>query len=104
MRCRLRRNQGRWARLLRLGGIALIGIAVGRELRMPASEREWHGYLFGRIPYDFRRPTAQRIRGEFWATDNPRLFLPRAFGVGWGLNFGRLGVLARDCAARRSRR
>ena len=42
-----------------LGIIAVI--AVIRELRKPAGERTWYGKV-GFVPYDFRKPTADRFR------------------------------------------
>lgn len=47
----------------------------------------WHG-----IPYDWRPPTAERVRAALWDPADPRLFRPRAFGAGWDLNFGALAV------------
>ena len=41
---------------------------------------------FLRVPYDFRFPTIGRIRERFWNPDDPRLFTPHVFGVGWSLN------------------
>ena len=38
------------------------------------------------VPYDFRVPTLQRIRDSLWNPDDPRLFPPRAFGIGWSVN------------------
>jgi hypothetical protein len=44
----------------------------------------------GYVPYDFRRPTLARYRSRMWAPEDPRLFPPQAYGVGWTLNVGRL--------------
>lgn len=41
-------------------------------------------------PYDWRRPTVERIKQRSWNPDDPRLFTPRAFGWGYDLNFARL--------------
>jgi len=65
------------------------------ELRKPAEERTGFGKVAGLVPYDFRPPTASRIRAAVWAPDDPRLFKPHAFGVGWTVNFGRLFALVR---------
>jgi hypothetical protein len=40
------------------------------------------------LPYDWRRPTARRMRAEIWNTDDPRLFVPKSFGWGYGVNLG----------------
>ena len=41
---------------------------------------------FLKVPYDFRMPTLQRFRERFWNPEDPRIFTPRFFGVGWSLN------------------
>ncbi|MFD0332123.1 DUF5808 domain-containing protein [Streptacidiphilus monticola] len=66
-----------------------MGAAVAKELARPAAERTWHGRIVG-LPYDFRPPTAERLRAEFWAPDNPALFTPHAFGIGYGVNLARV--------------
>jgi hypothetical protein len=71
---------------------ALAGAAVAKELDKPAEERDWHGQV-GRIPYDFRPPTADKLRRSAWDPDNPNLFVPHAFGVGWSINFARVAAL-----------
>jgi hypothetical protein len=53
---------------------------------MPPEERTWHGTLSG-IPYDFRRPTIERLREAFWNKDTARVLVPHAFGMGWSINF-----------------
>jgi hypothetical protein len=42
------------------------------------------------IPSDWRRPTWQRFRSRVWNPDEPRLFVPRAFGWGYAVNLARL--------------
>jgi hypothetical protein len=39
------------------------------------------------MPYDLRRPTGQRLRRRAWNPEEPRLFTPKTFGWGYGLNF-----------------
>jgi hypothetical protein len=68
---------------------ALVGAAVAKELDKPTDERAWHGEVGG-VPYDFRRPTAEKLRRSAWDPDNPEVFVPHAFGVGWSVNFARL--------------
>ncbi|MGH2371009.1 MAG: DUF5808 domain-containing protein, partial [Chloroflexota bacterium] len=58
-----------------------------RELRKPPAERTWQGYVLGFVPYDFRPPTPARLKEAFWNPRDERLFTPRPFGVGWGINF-----------------
>ena len=44
------------------------------------------GYWAG-IPYDWRRPTVERVKSRMWNPQDPRLCTPRAWGWGWDLNF-----------------
>ncbi len=81
--------------LLRLVALALTAGAVAQELRKPSDQREWHGQVGGVVPYDFRFPTAERIRAALWSPDSDRLLTPQVFGVGWTLNVGRLLRLLR---------
>jgi hypothetical protein len=68
---------------------ALVGAAVARELDKPVDQRGWHGEVGG-IPYDFRRPDAEKLRRSAWDPDNPDVLVPHAFGVGWSINFARV--------------
>jgi hypothetical protein len=89
------------AALVRVVGIALAGAAVLKELRKPRADRQWHGTVAGFLPYDFRRPTLERVRASLWNPDSPRLFTPQVFGVGWTVNLGRLFRGLRPGSARR---
>jgi len=72
--------------LATLTGLLLLGAAVFRELSLPSTERTWHGTLFGRVPYDLRPPTIQRLVSSVWRPSDPRVLVPTAFGVGWTIN------------------
>ncbi|MBX6372170.1 MAG: hypothetical protein IRZ02_07930 [Acidothermus sp.] len=74
---------------LRLVTAGLAAAAVVKEIRKPRAERRWVGRL-GPIPYDFRTPTPRRLLRSVWAPDDPRVFVPRAFGIGWSINFAAL--------------
>jgi hypothetical protein len=39
------------------------------------------------IPYDLRRPTAERAKSRLWNRNDHRLFPPKSFGAGWTINF-----------------
>jgi hypothetical protein len=80
-----RERRSRTRGVLRLASAGLAVAAVARELRRPKKERTWQGNI-GKIPYDFRTPSPKRIKRSFWAPDDPRIFVPRAFGVGWSVN------------------
>jgi hypothetical protein len=43
------------------------------------------GHVMG-MPYDWRKPTRARVRARWWNPDDPRMFPPKSFGMGWGLN------------------
>lgn len=48
-----------------------------------------HGRWLG-LPYDFRRLDRQRLKDSVWRPDDPRLFLPKAWGWGLGINLHRV--------------
>ena len=79
----------RLKRLLFLGTIVISAAAVYDQLRRPAPERTWHGDVLG-VPYDFRLPNPRRFMDAWWNPDDPHLFTPRDFGVGWAVNFHHL--------------
>ena len=86
----------RVVRLVRVVGMVMACWALLQELRKPAQERTWNGTLAGVVPYDLRWPTLTRVRERLWAPEDPRVVMPRVFGVGWTLNLGRLARLGRD--------
>jgi hypothetical protein len=65
--------------------LVFVAIAIVQQLQRPPEERTWYGRIAG-IPYDFRFPTVERIRGTFWNKDTSQVFLPQAFGIGWSVN------------------
>ena len=73
-------------RLIQAAAITIVMAAVCQELEKPKEERHWHGKL-GFIPYDFRLPTIERIKGAYWNPDRSEVFTPEAFGIGWAINF-----------------
>jgi hypothetical protein len=76
-------------RLIFYASVAVSIAALLEQLRRPATERTWQGAIFG-VPYDFRAPSFQRFRDAWWNPEDPRLFTPRDFGVGWAINLPRL--------------
>jgi hypothetical protein len=81
---------------LRILLLALTAAAVVKELRLPAEDRTWNGTVAGFVPYDFRMPTAQRIRDRLWDPEGDHLLSPHVFGVGWTVNLGRVYALVRS--------
>lgn len=72
-----------------LWGGLLVFLVVGAfrdQLRLPPEERTWHGRIAGRIPYDFRPPTLERLRAAFWNKNTSDILVPQAFGIGWTIN------------------
>jgi hypothetical protein len=71
-----------WSTLL----VFLVVLALREQLRLPAEERTWYGRIAGRIPYDFRLPTAERISATFWNKHTTQILVPQPFGIGWTIN------------------
>lgn len=65
--------------------VALMSGAAIQELLKPADERTWHGRFFG-IPYDYRRPSLERVKQSWWNPDDERILTPRSIGMGWDIN------------------
>ncbi len=63
----------------------------GPEAAVKPTASRGAGNVLG-VPYDVRIPTSERIAERWWNPRDPRLFVPRVFGVGWDLNFGALAV------------
>lgn len=38
------------------------------------------------IPYDWRKPTRPRLKGGIWNPEDRRVFVPKVFGWGYGVN------------------
>ena len=74
---------------LSVTALALTAAAAGNELRKPRRRRDWRGELLG-IPYDFRRPSAGKLKRNYWSPNDRQVIKPRAFGLGWDVNVGRL--------------
>ena len=64
----------------------LVGAAIRDQLSRPPQERTWFGAIAG-FPYDFRIPTIEKVGNTFWNPNDSRLLVPKAFGVGWTINF-----------------
>ena len=42
------------------------------------------------VPYDLRRPSVSKMRSRWWNPADARVFTPKTFGMGWGINLYRL--------------
>lgn len=47
---------------------------------------EPQGHVAG-VPYDFRKPSVERTKARWWNPEDRRLFTPKAYGMGYDLNF-----------------
>jgi hypothetical protein len=52
------------------------------------------------VPYDWRRPSLQRIRDEMFNRDEPKFIVPKSYGWGYGINLA--APIARHRRRRRS--
>jgi len=43
------------------------------------------------VPYDFRLPTAEKLRERLWNPGDERILTPHVFGWGYSVNFYALG-------------
>lgn len=84
------------SQVIRLVTFGLVVASVVKELRTPVEERTWHGVVAGFVPYDFRRPTIDRFRERMWDPQGKNLINPRAFGVGWTMNVGKVVNVVRE--------
>ena len=39
------------------------------------------------VPYDWRRPTWERVKSRWWNAIDDRIFTPKSFGWGFDINF-----------------
>jgi hypothetical protein len=90
-----RKRRGKLRGAFVLASASLMVGALAKELRLPKDERTWHGRI-ANVPYDFRMPTPRRIKRRMWAPDNASIFVPRAFGVGWDINFAAVTKLLKQ--------
>lgn len=77
-----------------LGSAADYAARVREALRPEPEGPTPQGTILG-MPYDFRGATVRRVSERLWDPANPRVFVPRLFGVGWTVNFGALAVKLR---------
>jgi hypothetical protein len=80
-------------KMIRWIALGLTALAVIEQLRRPREDRTWEGEVLGVVPYDFRMPTLDRVRERWWNPDEPRLFVPQVFGVGWTINLARAAAM-----------
>ena len=86
---------GETAALVALGSPDEYAAQVLEALRGVRGEAEGEPRPQGRVlgmPYDFRGATVDRLSNRIWNPADPRVFMPRTFGLGWTFNFGAIAV------------
>jgi hypothetical protein len=74
-----------------LGTPEAYAAALREALEADSSSPLPQGRVLG-MPYEFRPPTGESIMARLWNPSDPRVWMPRTFGVGWTINFGALAV------------
>ncbi len=83
--------------LAAIARIAVTAFAVATVVYAFRSKQP-SGRFLG-APYEFRVPTAARLRERLWNPDDPRILTPPVFGVGWSVNLCHLAAGARRLLA-----
>jgi len=65
--------------------------SAARGVRIETPNTVGAGRVLG-IPYDLRVPTSERVAERLWNPRDPRIWMPRVFGMGWDLNMGAVAV------------
>lgn len=84
--------------LAELGSPTMLAAAFAEDGAGPGAGPGRSSALAGRllgIPYDVRPPSSERYASRLWDPRNPRIVVPRLFGMGWTVNFGAIAVKAR---------
>lgn len=80
----------RWRnRVIATVAALLTVVAILDQVGRRPEDRDWHGRVLG-VPYDFRLPTAERIRTRLWNPDDERIIIPAVIGIGWTVNLYQL--------------
>ena len=74
-----------------LGNPGEYAAALRDALAVSEGSPRPQGRVLG-MPYEFRPPTATSLLERLWDPADPRVWMPRNFGVGWTINFGALAV------------
>jgi hypothetical protein len=53
-------------------------------------EDDVQGHFLG-MPYDFRKPSFEKIKKRFWNSEDRRILTPMVFGWGYAFNLYELG-------------
>ena len=72
-----------------LGSPESFSAALGVRIETPNTIGS--GNVLG-VPYDLRVPTSERVAERLWNPRDPRIWMPRVFGMGWDVNMGAVAV------------
>lgn len=84
MRAVTRFNKGAVMKKSKIFGI-IPALFAAATIVFAYKTKQSHGTFLG-VPFDFRMPTIARFKQSFWNPEDPRVFTPRPFGIGWGIN------------------
>lgn len=84
-------TRGETAALDAAGSPQASAAAIRAAVDDGQGDAEPQGRVLG-MPYDFRGLSTERIAERLWNPADPRVLVPRLFGVGWTLNFGAIAV------------
>jgi hypothetical protein len=54
---------------------------------MPEQQGKQRTGKFLGVPYDWRKPTAERTKSRWWNPEDRHILTPKAYGWGWAVNF-----------------
>jgi len=64
---------------------------LGDQTPRGTSRAPREGTILG-VPYGLNVPGTDTVASRWWNPRDPRILVPRVFGIGWDLNFGALAV------------
>ncbi len=79
----------------------MLGLGAPHE-GDPMAGEEKRGRFLG-LPYDWRRPTPERLRRGIWDPEGRRVLIPKVYGWGYGINLHEVVRRLRLVRHRRSR-
>ena len=54
------------------------------------NKEDVQGYFLG-TPYDFRKPSINKVKQRFWNSEDQRILTPMVFGWGYAFNLYEIG-------------
>jgi hypothetical protein len=82
--------------------LALLAAAMIISRKLEEQGVKLSGTILG-VPYDFYPLTLKKIRSRVWNPEDPRIFTPHVFGIGWSVNIYQvMRRMAPQCPLRRA--